>query len=128
MLSQQFENSEELYRRIPNRPSHWKSDRTPSSAAFKDSRGLSVDRGGARSEDEIIQSQISQGDLAAVVSVTVGFCLSLPTTPKYIPYPPAEDNIFHAEIHESEVVVEITNKKAKALARNAAIVWERPRE
>ena len=55
MRRDRIENSEELYRAVPSRPSHFvNSNGRITSAVFKDKKGLSVDRGGGRSDQDMI--------------------------------------------------------------------------
>ena len=54
MLPEKIESEEQLYRAIPNKPQLWKdSDGRPTSAIFKDSQGVSVDRDGKRNKERI---------------------------------------------------------------------------
>jgi hypothetical protein len=124
MLDRHIEDNELLYRRIILNPNSWKVDR-PSSAAFKDSLGCSVDRDGGRQVAEIISLYNSKFELKAIVRVTAGYCRQIEAHPDYIPYPSNPDEPYHSEIHDSPVRVQISDSKAKKLARNSEIVWQK---
>lgn len=117
---------EDLFRAIPSNPNCWSSkhDR-PSSAAFKDSQGLSVDRDGSRSDEVIIGAMEDRlGEERGHVSVYSEFCkndVEALVVPK-----PEEDNPYHAEIHRSEEKAQLTNGQARKLSRKARIVKRPP--
>ena len=55
MHRDRVEDPEELYRAVPSRPSHFvNSTGRITSAVFKDKKGLSVDRSGGRSDQNMI--------------------------------------------------------------------------
>lgn len=57
MLAKKISDFEILNRAIKPFPNWWKLDvNRPSSAAFKDSRGVSVDRDGGRNQSHIIMN------------------------------------------------------------------------
>ncbi|MCZ9892874.1 hypothetical protein OFR29_11365 [Brachyspira hyodysenteriae] len=120
-----IENDEEiLYRKIYPASIFWDNEHNrPSSAAYKDKKGLSVDRLGDREENEVIDSFIKRfGDdkVKSVVKVSVGICKQLEL------YPidkPSFNNKYHAEIHDSKTRIEISQSKAKKLAENVHIVY-----
>jgi hypothetical protein len=56
MVNNEVSNNEWLYRMVLNKPNYWKeNENRVSSAAFKDSKGVSVDRDGERPESKIIE-------------------------------------------------------------------------
>lgn len=115
---------ENLYRAVKDKPHLWKSElNKPSSAVFKDSKGVSVDRDGMRTEEVVVSALVEQFSIEcvkAVVSIDVEFCNNLPTLVKP---KPIDTNEFHAEIHESIEQVQITSSKAKKLADRARIAF-----
>lgn len=117
-----IKDEELLYRAIKQFPNWWKAkENRPSSAAFKDSLGVSVDRDANRNESEIIGIIQSRFDLKAIVKVNAGFCRLIQTNllPK-----PLHDNPEHAEIHRSENLVELTDSQAKNLAKTCEIIFQ----
>ena len=120
-----IENNEEiLYRKIHPASIFWDNEHNrPSSAAYKDKKGLSVDRLGDREENEVINSFINRfgmDKVKSVVKISVGICKELELYPIY---KPSLNNEYHAEIHDSENRIEISQSKAKKLAENVQIVF-----
>ena len=101
-------------------PHLWK-DRRPSSAAFKDSNGLSVDRAANRSLDEAIM--YARGHLPgyAIVSISVGSCRNINATLKY---KPEQNNPYHSEIHRNETTIPLSASQARHLAVTATILYK----
>ena len=120
MLPLTINDAEKLYRAVPKKPHMWKSQEDrPSSALFKDSKGVSVDRDGGRSIDDICQAFERRIEMKALVCLSAGECRKLQT------YPVAKaerDNPFHAEIHDSQNRVQLPSKKARDLAKAFKIV------
>lgn len=112
------DKSEKLYRAIfpeNKRPDFWKRNGKPSSAAFKDRRGLSVDRAGGRKNKDCVQ-RMSERFQGRIVSVDVESCTSAEC---YLKYCPSENNIFHTEIHGSKDRVLLDEIQAFKLANSA---------
>src|SRR5690625_3000135 len=122
MLSDEIQNNELLYRAIKSGiPHHWKKDTNrPTSAVFKDSTGLSVDRKGDRTGDVIISTFQSKFSIKAVISITAEECRNAETLPLAKPLP---DNPYHAEIHRNEDNPSLTSGQAKKLSRLARIEY-----
>ena len=114
----EIQDNEILYRAI--HPNFWnyEEDR-PTSALFKDSKGVSVDRDGNRNEDEAIEFLLAErrnygtGKLNAGQTGDVGTYLKPDKTPK---------NDFHALIFETETKIQLSNGKAKKLSRMIIII------
>ncbi len=111
MLPTEIVDPEILYKAIKPLEHFWK-DGYPSSAAFKDSKGLSVDRDGGRPKQVIIENLQARFETKAVVSVLAGECREIETYPVS---KPLEDNIYHAEIHRSTTEVSLSSSLAKKL-------------
>jgi hypothetical protein len=123
MNPERIEANEVLFRAVQIHPNLWKGSR-PSSVLFRNDRGVSVDRGGERAENEVcelLQSHLSGYELKAIISVTAKKCkdICVLPLPKYM-----DENPYHAEIHESETEVLISKAKARLLAMNCQIVKE----
>ena len=115
---------EKLYRAVKlAKPQLWDDENgRPSSALFKDSKGVSVDRDGNRSEHEIINllsENINHEPLRAVISLDASYCYEVPVE---LIYSPLENNIYHAEIHDSKERVQLTSSKARKLSRNCIVI------
>ena len=122
MLPPDIDDQELLYRGVIRKPNFWKSkENRPSSAAFKDSNGVSVDRDGSRESSEIILSFERRLCLRAVVTITAEKCREFQTHPVAVPQP---ENIYHAEIHDSPNCVQISKRKARHIAESVVIVHQ----
>ena len=120
MLNKEINEDEILYRAIKTFPNWWDFENNrPTSAAFKDSRGVSVDRQGARNETEVVTA-FKKFELKAVVSITAEECRNFDTHPIYKPEP---DNVYHSEIHGSPTEIQLTSSQAKKPGRNVKIVF-----
>ena len=122
MLNSKIEDEECLYRGVIVHPNYWDIEKDrPSSAIFKDSKGVSVDRDGGREEQVAIKALITKLSLKAVVKIHALKCRELNAflIPKAEP-----DNIYHAEIHDSENKIEIGGSKAKKLRDSSIVVYK----
>ena len=112
-----FQDEEYLFRMVRPDTDYWKADGTLTSAAFKTSNGLSVDRCGDRSFEEAVAAMQARPDLAGtVVSLTVGDCRSAEALVRYLP---SRSNIYHSEIHQDATHIKLSPDQAKKLARLA---------
>lgn len=126
----------EIYRRVKSKPVFMK-DGHPSSALFKDSKGVSVDRDAGRERKDIIIDEerlhalyISdktdeeireQGEeLKAIISLTDEQCDSVAVC--VIPDPIVGENEYHALIQKSETEISLSKSQARNLAKMATIV------
>lgn len=114
-------NPEQLYRAIKPLKFLWnyKLNR-PTSAIFHDKNGVSVDRLGDKSEDQLLAdySQRFKED-SGVLRITAGKCREIQTHP--VPKP-SKSNVNHAEIHDSQSQVLIASEKRDLLARSVEIM------
>lgn len=99
-------------------------DNTVSSAAFKDSGGVSVDRDGGRNEQECIDALINAlPQIEGVCKLTCGDVEDCKALPVYLPVP---NNEYHSEIHDSAGQVQIKSKaKSRKLAGKSQIVFKK---
>ena len=124
-MDDNFDSEEKLYRGVH---SFWiKEDDTISSAAFKDSNGISVDRDGGRDEQSCINRMIGAlPQIAGVGRLTTGEVVDCGAIPKYLP---VEGNEFHSEIHDSAEQVQIkSGSKSRKLASKCQIVFKKETE
>ena len=113
-----FSSDEELLRAVwpPETYSWlWEKNGRLSSAAFKDRKGLSVDRTGGRPLDEAIDF-IKQSKQGYVFDIPVVECRKAKT---YLVYLPGGDNPYHSEIHQSRKEVVLSDEQALYLSRVA---------
>ena len=95
----------------------WKENGQLSSAAFYDPKGLSVDRGNYRADDEVVNA-MRKRFAGRIIAVTVGQCKNVDAKVKYKP----TSNIFHSEIHGSDDDILLDKMQRKYLARGAKII------
>lgn len=116
LLDEKFNPEESLYRGVVK--INWDYERgRPSSATFKDSNGISVDRGGGRNESDCIDFLLSKRKWKAISKVSVRDVLSVNAVVLYKPIP---ENMFHSEIHDSTTKLTLPQSKSKKL-RDLAI-------
>lgn len=84
----------------------------PSSAIFKDSKGVSVDRSYDRTEAECLHFLKNKRDFFKVCSIKTADVRKNQAVALYKKLP---DNIYHSEIHDSLEKIEIRGSKAKKL-------------
>lgn len=118
-----IEDHEILYRVVRNSYPDAFIEGRPTAALFMDAQGASVERDGGRSEDVIIslcRSRFARrADYKTVVKITAGECRTANTYPNPVGN---HRNEYHAEIHDSEQVVEISLFKAIQLAAICRVV------
>lgn len=116
-----IENEEYLYRGIIELNWDYENNR-PSSATFKDSFGVSVDRDCGRLEGNCISYLNNKKDFFAICKVITEKVRELDA---YVKYVPKEDNIYHSEIHDSEEKIQLKGSKPKKIRDNAIIVFKK---
>jgi len=119
-LPEEIDNQEFLYRGIIEVNWDFKRNR-PSSATFKDSNGVSVDRDGARDEIDCVRHLIEKRDFFGVCKVKAGKVREKGALLKYLPL---EDNIFHSEIHDSEERKPMRGSKPKKIRDESIVVYK----
>ena len=97
MLPEHINDTEMLYRSVPNIEGYWNPETgRVSSAVFKGSSGISVDRDGGRDETAIIAAlEMRFTEAAGIVVIHAGACRACGTHPVALP---EHDNPYHAEI------------------------------
>ncbi len=114
-----IDKNEKLFRSIRPNNVYWKDKERGiiSSAAFKDSKGLSVDRQAERSFDASVKL-MKENFTGTVVYVTAGLCYDKNAI---VDYCPTSDDIYHCEIIRSYEKKQLSSSQAKYLANNAVI-------
>ena len=119
-MTEQFDIYERLYRAVypPEiMPMFWKENGEISSAVFKDKRGLSVERAGDRSEDNVLYD-MRLFFYGTIISILVRDCCECKAVLKYLP---TRRSIYHSEIHGEENRVLLSQSQCKHLAKSAKI-------
>ena len=117
-----FESDESLYRAVfpPERMRmFWKSDGTITSAALKDKKGLSVERGYYRSDQEVM-IDMRKSFIGRIISLSVGQCRAVGALVIYLP----GNSIYHSEIHGSKNQKILSNHQSHVLASQAILIDE----
>ena len=120
-----FLNTEKLYRAVyPPEVAdiYWKIDGSLSSAAFADPRGLSVDRGDYREDQEVIEDMRCRFR-GHIISLFVKNCFDVGAIVRYLP---SRTNKYHSEIHGNEETPLLSKSQRRALARAAVVITPRP--
>ena len=122
MNNEHIEADEILYRAILGNMYELIQRNAPRAPLFIDNNGLSVDRDGTRSEQEIIESfanRFKKARFHAAAKIGAKTCINIGTYP--VPRP-SKNNPYHAEIHESPDEVRISRIKAMELASKCIII------
>ena len=124
-MDEKFASNECLFRGL--HPMWIEDDNTVSSAAFKDSAGVSVDRDGGRDEQDCVNRMVDAlPQIAGVCKLTCGDVEDCEALAVYCPVP---DNEYHSEIHDSAEQVQIKSKaKSRKLAGKSQIVFKKGEE
>lgn len=120
-MAERLLRNEPLYRAVPDKPQMWKSDKNrPTSALFKDERGVSVSRACGRVELECLQQlRVAFPNSLRVVSVDVDQCHEIGAQV----YDKPNDLVpCHAEIHRNEHIPTLTSSMARKLALAARVL------
>lgn len=118
-----FAGDEKLYRAVWP-PSHarmyWKKDGSVSSAAFKDKRGLSVERGYHRDDTTVVETMKTFFS-GIVIKVGVDDCHAVNALVLYLA---TERSRYHSEIHGSRDLVVLDSNQCKYLAEHCKVVGQ----
>ena len=126
-FQKEFYDSETLLRGIlHNKPGidYYREDENKAtSAVFKDSKGISVNRTGCDKKyyDESLENlkNLQGHKFQKIGELNVSDCKILEL---YLKYCPTDDNEYHAEIHKSKNQTELTHKEYRNLAKNCKII------
>ena len=121
-MDESFAPDEQLYRGLH---SIWlEDDNSVSSAAFKDSNGISVDRDGGRAGRDCIDKLVD--NLPQIEGVCRLSCEDVEDCGALPVYLPVEENEYHCEIHDSVDQVQIKSKsKSRKLASKCHVVFRK---
>lgn len=119
----ELKKCENFFRRVSEKPNFWKkATNRPSSALFKDSKGVSVNKVSGRFLVDVISFEEGMHEryasailgLRAIVSVSDENCNEKEIL---IKEDPLEDNRYHALVIKSESSLQLTDGQAKHLAK-----------
>ena len=123
-LSDLVGTDEQLYRVMKrSKPEFITDDKVISPALFKDSKGVSVDRDGGRTPDEIIRFIVEETfakRAKAIVTVSAGFCFEIKAE---VEAAPSDANPFHANIWLDKTNEQKRNLQALMLADQCEVVY-----
>ena len=120
-MNNTFSENELLYRAVypfEKNKLFWKDDSHVSSAAFLDKKGLSVERGLFRSDDEVVKD-MRKFFIGTIISVTTSLCNRVDAK---VIYKPTKRSIYHSEIHGSESKRILSPQQRRVLSQNCKIV------
>jgi hypothetical protein len=117
-----IDNNEYLYRGIIEQFWDYENNR-PSSAVFKDSKGVSVDREYDRNEKDCIGKLLENKSFYAICKIKKERVLYHKAIVKYLP---VEDNIYHSEIHDTVEKIKLKGSKPKKLRDDSIVVYKLP--
>lgn len=119
-MTEQFDEYEILYRAVypPDiMPMYWKENGEISSAVFKDKKGLSVERAGGRTKENVIED-MRVFFYGSIISVLVNDCFSCNAVLRYLP---TKRSKYHSEIHGSNEKKQLSQSQCKYLAKKAKL-------
>ena len=116
----EISDTEYLYRGIVD--ANWDYERNrPSSATFKDSFGVSVNRDDHRDENLCVQELLEIRNFKGICKILTSAVREIGAVAFYKPIPL---NIYHSEIHSSVDIIQIKGKKAKDLRTESELVYQ----
>ncbi len=121
-FNQIIDDNEFLYRGIIEHNWDYENNR-PSSATYKDSKGVSVDRDGQRGEKECVDYLNGKKNFFAVCKVKAQTVRELNAITKYLPI--ENINPFHSEIHDSETRIQMRGSKPKKIRDASEVVFKK---
>jgi len=121
MLNDKIEDNEFLYRGVVIQFWDFENDR-PTSATYKDSNGVSVDRDGNREEKDCIDKLKNFNDFHAICKVLTRDVRDLNAIVLYKPIP---DNDYHSEIHDSNERIQMRGKKPSIIREKSMVGYKK---
>ncbi len=96
----------------------WRKDGTVSSAAFADAKGLSVDRGNYRDDEQVVYD-MRKRFTGCIIKLYAGNCAEVDAIVRYLP---SKVNPYHSEIHGSESEPLLSKRQRLYLSRKAGVI------
>ncbi len=111
--------NEKLFRAIRPINFLWDNEfNRPSPAAFKDKNGLSVEKAGQRTTNDVLESLSKKHNTETIVEISVKQCVQIDTYPINAP---SHTNRYHVEIHNSPTEKLIEANKRRKMAEICTI-------
>lgn len=120
-MNKNFSDNESLYRAVyppeVNRM-FWKDENHISSAVFLDKKGVSVERGNFRSDENVVL-EMKKFFIGKIVAITAGICYKVNAK---VLYKPTKRSVYHSEIHGGEKQIVLTPSQRHFLAANSRLL------
>ncbi|MBQ9867416.1 MAG: hypothetical protein IJM34_10385 [Lachnospiraceae bacterium] len=120
-MDDNFDIKEKLYRAVYP-PEYlamfWRKDGSLSSAAFADPKGLSVDRGNHRSDQDVVV-YMQKKFTGRIIYLYVKHCYDTGAVVRYLP---SKSNKYHSEIHGSQTTILLSKSQRLYLAKKARVL------
>lgn len=120
-MNDTFDERESLYRAVyppeVNRM-FWKDENHISSAVFLDKKGVSVERGNFRLDENVVL-EMKKFFVGKIVAITVGICHEVNAK---VLYKPTKRSVYHSEIHGGEKQIVLTPSQRHFLAANSRLL------
>lgn len=120
-MNKNFSDNESLYRAVyppeVNRM-FWKDENHISSAVFLDKKGVSVERGNFRLDENVVL-EMKKFFIGKIVAITAGICHEVNAK---VLYKPTKRSVYHSEIHGGEKQIVLTPSQRHFLAANSRLL------
>ena len=116
-----FKENEKIYRAVcPPEVADmfWRKDGSVSSAAFADPKGLSVDRGDFRTDNEV-KADMQKRFSGMIIRLYAKNCTGIGAVLRYMP---SKSNPYHSELHGSKSNKLLSKQQRLFLSRKAIIL------
>lgn len=120
-MNNNFDESEALYRAVypPEiKRMFWKDESHISSAVFLDKKGVSVERGNYRADEDVVL-EMKKSFIGKIIAITVGLCRKVNAR---VLYKPTKRSFYHSEIHGSNKHIILSPAQRRYLAINSRLV------
>ena len=120
-MNNTFSENELLYRAVypPEiNQMFWKDEQHVSSAVFLDKKGVSVERGDNRPEEEVVED-MKKSFIGRIISVTVRLCMEINTK---VVYKPTKRSLYHSEIHGSDKHIVLSPMQRRYLSSHCKLL------
>ena len=120
-MNKNFSDNESLYRAVyPPEVNQifWKDEKHISSAVFLDKKGVSVERGNFRLDENVVL-EMKKFFIGKIVAITAGICHEVNAK---VLYKPTKRSVYHSEIHGGEKQIVLTPSQRRFLAANSRLL------
>lgn len=120
-MNKNFSDNESLYRAVYSPEVNqifWKDEKHISSAVFLDKKGVSVERGNFRLDENVVL-EMKKFFVGKIVAITAGICYKVNAK---VLYKPTKRSVYHSEIHGGEKQIILTPSQRHFLAANSRLL------